>query len=109
MEPQKECMVGDLDSNEDPNYRGPPDAEFAENGSSKGVRKSQPYHGWDEHGRGYFHGYKIIAWWRDGEQPKQGWWVKVAISSTGPEHHEWLLIVPVLKPRVASVPGFGCS
>ena len=89
MEPQKECMVGDLDSDEDPNCRGPPDAEFAENGSSEGVPKSHPFHDWDEHSCGYYQGYKIVPWWRGGKQPNQGWRVKIATSGSGPEHHEW--------------------
>ena len=98
MEPQVECMVGERSEEEDPAFRGP--EHESENGSSELLPNlNRPYHEWDEHGRGFYYGCKIISWWRDGKQPNRSWWVKVAIEGSSPEHHEWRPYVELGAPE----------
>ena len=98
MEPRVECMVPPWGEDEDPDYRGP--EHESENGSSELLPNlNRPYHEWDEHGRGFYYGCKIVSWWRDGKQPDQSWWVKVAIEGSSPEHHEWRPYVELGAPE----------
>ena len=46
-----------------------------------------------------YQGHKIVSWWRDGKQPNQSWWVKVAIEGSSPEHHEWRPYVELGAPE----------
>ena len=98
MEPRVECMVPPWGEDEDPDHRGP--EHESENGSSELLPNlNRPYHEWDEHGRGFYYGCKIVSWWRDGKQPDQSWWVKVAIEGSSPEHHEWRPYVELGAPE----------
>ena len=78
MDPQEEGEEVELDSSKDEEYNGPPDAEFAENGSSELMPKSQL--GGEESSEGPYRGCRILAWWQDVSKPDQGWWVKVFVD-----------------------------
>ena len=75
MDPQEECEEAESDSSKDEDYNGPPDAEFAENGSSELIPKSAP--GGEESSEGPYKGCRIIEWWQDANN---SWWVKVRVD-----------------------------
>ena len=81
MDPQEECEEVELDSSKDEEYNGPPDAEFAENGSSELIPKSAL--GCDDSSEGPYKGCRIIEWWQDDNKI---WWVKVRVDG----QYQWV-------------------
>ena len=84
MEPQKGGGEVDSDTSEDEGYNGPPDAEFAENGSSELLPKSA-FVG-EESSEGPYKG-SHLEWWQDANK---NWWVKVRVDGQYKwvPHHE---------------------
>ena len=106
MEPQEGGVEVDSDTSEDEDYNGPPDAEFAENGSSELLPKSA-FVGEDS-SEGPYKGCRILEWWQDANK---SWWVKVLVdgqwvpyqevSSTSSKQRTVLFAWPMLPPRTS--------
>ena len=92
MEPQEDGVEVESDSSKDEEYNGPPDAEFAENGSSELIPKSQL--GGEDSSAGQYKDCRIIAWWQDVTKPDQGWWVKVFVDG----QYKWVPHQEVSSP-----------
>ena len=71
----------DSDTSEDEEYTGPPEAEFAENGSSELIPRSAI--GSEDSNEGPYKGCRIIEWWQDDNKV---WWVKVRVDG----QYQWV-------------------
>ena len=98
MEPQEEGGEVESDSPKWEVSDGPPDAEFAENGSSELIPKSailkSTENQSDSISGGPYQNCRILAWWQDVHKPEQGWWVKVFVDG----QYKWVPYQEVYAP-----------
>ena len=98
MEPQAECEEVESDSPKWEVSDGPPEAEFAENGSSELIPKSAILNSTENQSdsikEGPYQNCRILAWWQDVHKPEQGWWVKVFVDG----QYKWVPYQEVYAP-----------